>query len=89
MPEPKYISIPELAKILNISRIAVYKKVKKGEIEAIRVGRNYAISQEYIMDHMSEMVKKVYPRKRKKEINQAVDKAFDQYKETFIRLGKE
>ena len=89
MPESRYISIPELARILNISRIAVYKKVKKGEIEAIRIGRNYAISQKYVMDNMSEMVKKVYPRKKKEEIIQAVDKAFDQYKETFIRLGKE
>lgn len=39
----KFISVPEAAKILGISRIAVFKKVKKGEISAIRIGRNWAI----------------------------------------------
>jgi len=29
MPE-KYITIPELAKILGVSRIAIYNRVKKG-----------------------------------------------------------
>lgn len=43
MKENEYITIPQLAKILGLSRIAVYKKVKKGEIEAIRIGRNFAI----------------------------------------------
>ena len=32
MVRGKYITIPQLAKLLGISRIAVYRKVKKGEI---------------------------------------------------------
>jgi len=43
MKNNRYLTIPELAKILGISRIAVYKKVKNGTIKAIRVGRNFAI----------------------------------------------
>lgn len=39
----KFYSIPEFAGILGISRIAVFKKVKKGRIDAIRIGRNWAI----------------------------------------------
>ena len=45
MKNNRYLTIPELARILGISRIAVYKKVKNGTIKAIRVGRNFAISR--------------------------------------------
>lgn len=40
-----YISIPALAKILGISRIAVYKRVKKGQIKGVKVGRNFVVSK--------------------------------------------
>ena len=41
--EKEFYSVPEFAKKLGISRIAVFKKVKKGQIRAIRIGRNWAI----------------------------------------------
>lgn len=39
----QFFSIPEAAAIMGLSRIAVFKKVKKGRLAAIRVGRNWAI----------------------------------------------
>ena len=39
----EYYSIPEAAAILGISRIAVFKRVKKGQLEALRFGRNWAV----------------------------------------------
>ena len=45
MTRKKYFSVPELAKILGISRIALYKKVVSGEIKAQKIGRNYAIPE--------------------------------------------
>jgi len=45
MKKDKYLTIPQAAKILGISRIAVYKKVKNGQIKAQKVGRNYAIAR--------------------------------------------
>jgi len=36
--QEKYITIPELAKILGVSRIAIYNRVKKGEIPATKAG---------------------------------------------------
>ncbi len=41
--EKEFLSIPEYAKRIGISRIAVFKQVKKGKIEAIKVGRNWII----------------------------------------------
>jgi len=39
----EYYSLPEAAALLGISRIAVFKKVKKGQLPALRVGRNWAV----------------------------------------------
>jgi len=38
-----FLSIPEAAAVLGISRIAAFKKVKKGQLAAIRIGRNWAV----------------------------------------------
>ncbi len=46
----EYFSIPELAEILSVSRIAVFKQVKKGKIKAKRVGRHYVIARSDIPD---------------------------------------
>lgn len=42
----EFITIPQLANDMGLSRIAVYKKVKSGQIPATRIGRNYCISFE-------------------------------------------
>ena len=39
----EYYSIPEAAARLGLSRIAVLKQVKKGRLEALRIGRNWAV----------------------------------------------
>jgi excisionase family DNA binding protein len=39
----EYLSIPEAAIVLGLSRIAVFKQVKKGKLPAIRIGRNWAV----------------------------------------------
>jgi len=85
MKENEYITIPELAKILGISRIAVYKKVKKGEIEATRIGRNYAISKKYISDFLGKTLRD----KAKKDIDKAIKKTVRDYGEVLRLLGRE
>lgn len=44
MPESReFFSIPEVAARMGVSRIAIFKRVKKGQLAAIRIGRNWAI----------------------------------------------
>ncbi len=50
----EYVSVPELAGILGISRIAVFKKIKKGQINARKVGRHYAIAKEEVLGRKEE-----------------------------------
>ena len=81
----KYITIPELARILGVSRITVFKKVKKGQIKAMKVGRNYAIPRRYL----DEILGKVLSEKEKQEIERAVKKTVKAYGQTLKLLGKE
>ncbi len=41
----KYFSTVEVAKILGISRIAVFKRIKRGSLPALRAGRSYLIEK--------------------------------------------
>lgn len=78
-----FISIQQLANMLGISRIAVYKKVKKGQIKAIRIGRSFAIPRKYLDSILGKTLKE----SQKKEIGAAVKKAVKEYGETLKMLG--
>ena len=85
MFKQKYITIPQLAKLLGLSRIEVYRKVRKGQIPAIRIGRNYAISDRDV----ARILGKEMSGKDKKQVSLAVKKAVKEYGEVLKRLGKE
>jgi excisionase family DNA binding protein len=85
MEKNKYISISQLSKILGISRIAVYKKVKKGQVRSVRIGRSFAIPQKYVADILGKTLRE----KDKKEIDNAVRKTVKEYGEVLKLLGRE
>jgi len=70
---------------LGISRIAVYRKVKKGQIKAVRIGRIFAIPQKQIAAILGETLRE----KDKREIEAAVRKTVREYGETLKLLGSE
>jgi len=81
----EYITISQLARILGISRIAVYKKVKNGQIKAIRVGRIYLIPRSVTLNILG----KELTEKDKKEIDRAITKTIKEYGEVLKLLGRE
>ena len=85
MEKNQFLTIPQLAKILKISRVAVYKKIKKGQIKAIKIGKIYAIPKEYIADILGKTLSK----NDKKEIDKAVKKTVKEYGEVLKLLGRE
>lgn len=85
MKKSEYISIPQLARILGLSRVAVYKKVKKGQIKAIRVGRNYAIARKYV----ANILGKALAEEDKRQIDSAVKKTVKEYGQVLKLLGSE
>jgi len=85
MKDRGYLSIPQLAAIMGLSRIAVYKKVKKGEIGAIRIGRNYAIPKGGLAGILGRTLRE----EAKKEVDRAVKKTVRDYGEVLKLLGNE
>ncbi|MHC4365356.1 MAG: helix-turn-helix domain-containing protein [Planctomycetota bacterium] len=85
MSKRGYITIPQLAKMLGVSRIAVYKKVKKGQIKAERIGRSFAIPQKYV----SRILGEALPKEDKSAIDRAVKKTVTEYGEALRLLGNE
>jgi excisionase family DNA binding protein len=85
MTNEKYITIPELAKLLGVSRIAIYNRVKKGQIPATKIGRTYVITDKTIANILGKKVTE----KRKKRIDVAVHKIVREYGEVLKQLGKE
>ncbi len=85
MENRELITTAELAKILGISRIAVFKRIKRGQIKAIRVGRNFVIPK----DSLPEVLGQVLSKENKREIETAVKKTVREYGQTLRLLGNE
>lgn len=85
MKNQKFFSTQEVADLLQISRVAVFNKIKKGDIEAEKVGRNYVIPAE----SLSEIFNISLTDKTKNELSSSVDKVIDDYGETIKLLGDE
>lgn len=83
MRNPQFITIQELANILGISRIAVYKKIKKGQIKAMKIGRNFVIPKKYI----NNILGKALNNEDKYAIERAVKKTVREYGEVLKLLG--
>ncbi len=85
MKNNDFVSIAEMAKILGMTRMGVFKRIKSGKLKAEKIGRSYFISRK----DLPEVLGTVVGAKEEKNINEAVAKAVDQYGETFRLLGQE
>ncbi len=79
----QYISSTEAAAILGISRVAVFKKIQKGEIKAQKIGRNFAIERKELEHYQKSKLDD----EDKQEIDRAVRKTMKEYGETIKLLG--
>ncbi|MBN1504565.1 MAG: helix-turn-helix domain-containing protein [Candidatus Eisenbacteria bacterium] len=85
MTAKEYVTIPALARLLGVSRIAVYRRVKKGQIPAARIGRTYVITDQTV----AYILGKGVSTKGKSRIDAAVRKTVKEYGEVLKQLGRE
>ena len=81
----QFVSTAELARILGVSRVAVFKKIKKGHIKATRVGRAFVIER----DDIPQILGSVLTGTQKKGIEDAVARTIKEYGETLRLPGRE
>lgn len=81
-----FLTVIEVAKMLGISRIAVFNKIKQGKLKAVKNGRRYLISKDEFGQVFTD---KVLSERQKKVIEQGVKKAIKEYGGTLKLLGQE
>ena len=52
--EARLLTVNEVADLLRVSRMTVYRLIKNGEMPALRVGRNYRLREEDVHDYLTE-----------------------------------
>jgi excisionase family DNA binding protein len=77
-----YISTSEAAKKLGVSRVTIFNRIKKGELAATKVGRNYIIPT-------NEIDESGLTTKTKNELDNYINKVFNDYEETLQLLKDE
>ena len=85
MKNQRWVTIPELAKAMGLSRITVYKRVKSGKIPAEMVGGNYIISA----DRVPYILGQKLSREDNLRIQLVVERAIKDFGEVFKWLSKE
>lgn len=85
MIRKQFLSTIEVAKLLGISRIAVFKNIKSGKIKAKKIGRNFMIDKKNLPDILGDILTEY----KKREIEKVVKKTISEYGETLKLLGKE
>lgn len=76
----QFISTTEAAKILGISRVAVFQQIQSGRLPAEKVGRNYLIKREDLPQE------KGITESGKTSIEESVSKTIKDYGETLKLL---
>ena len=80
-----FYSTSELAKLLGVSRVTIFNRIKKGDIKALKVGRNFVIAKESVASLFGGELSS----SNKAELNRAVRKTVAEYGETLRLLGNE
>jgi excisionase family DNA binding protein len=78
------ISVAQAAKLLNLSRMQVFRKIKQGRIKAKKIGRAYVVDKTSLGPIFEKTTQK-----EEQLIKQAVDRTFKEYGETLRKLGAE
>ncbi|MFH1412294.1 MAG: helix-turn-helix domain-containing protein [Candidatus Omnitrophota bacterium] len=89
MENKEYMSTTELAKILGVSRITVYKRIKKGDIKAEQIGKNFAIAKKEVKRLIGDIVGHPLNNEEKANIDNIVGRTVREYGEVLKLLGKE
>lgn len=69
VPRPKLATVAEIAEILRVSKMTVYRMIHDGELPAIRVGRSYRVPQA-VVDQLLDQTGEHWATQRAKAIGE-------------------
>jgi excisionase family DNA binding protein len=52
MGEVKFLTVAEVATMMRVSKMTVYRLVHSGELSAVRVGRSFRVPEQAVQDYL-------------------------------------
>ena len=52
LSDVRFLTVAEVAAIMRVSKMTVYRLVHSGELEAIRVGRSFRVPEKAVHDYL-------------------------------------
>ena len=80
-----YLTVKELADILDVSRVTIFNRIKNGQIKAAKVGKMYIIDKKDLV----EIIDVELSEESKIKISKGIDKVITEYGDVLKKLGKE
>lgn len=52
--EVRFLTVAEVAAVMRVSKMTVYRLVHNGDLPAVRVGRSFRVSERAVSDYLRE-----------------------------------
>jgi len=52
LADPKFLTIAEVASMMRVSKMTVYRLVHNGELPAVRVGRSFRVTENDVNEYL-------------------------------------
>jgi excisionase family DNA binding protein len=50
--EARFVTVNEVAQLMRVSKMTVYRMIRQGELPAVRIGRGYRIREEDVRRYL-------------------------------------
>jgi excisionase family DNA binding protein len=54
LSEVKFLTVAEVASLMRVSKMTVYRLVHTGELTAVRVGRSFRVPEQAVHDYLGD-----------------------------------
>jgi excisionase family DNA binding protein len=54
LSEVKFLTVAEVAQVMRVSKMTVYRLVHSGELPAVRVGRSFRVPEQAVQDYLRD-----------------------------------
>lgn len=52
LSEVKFLTVAEVAKLMRVSKMTVYRLVHSGELPAVQIGRSFRVPEQAVHDYL-------------------------------------
>ena len=52
LSEVKFLTVAEVAKVMRVSKMTVYRLVHSGELQAVQIGRSFRVPEQAVNEYL-------------------------------------